>query len=291
MPKYIITEDDILGCPSRGSHPAIRVFSLEDSGIDFAEVQASLEPSFADLPWDLYDVRRRQVRLLLQQYSDPPCDLTRLCDRYYLGEIPFEPLEQFAKKPSLRKTIILCQPFRKRAVSYYSVCRSSGQWSVKRLPPRPFSMSVNDYRNTARLFAPMQADATTGCLRRLLEVVATLMLDIKPAMTTVNVTLHQVSLMSRFGEAVTNSPEGIHQDGADYIVSALVISRVNVVGGESVVYGPDKGAMIFQYTLEPGEGIFQADAGSPLWHEVTPIAPASDSGVAIRNIFGFDLHI
>ena len=33
-----------------------------------------------------------------------------------------------------------------------------------------------------------------------------------------------------------NSPEGVHQMGADYIVSALVINRINLKGGISDIY-------------------------------------------------------
>ena len=32
----------------------------------------------------------------------------------------------------------------------------------------------------------------------------------------------------------TNAPEGIHQDGADYIVSALVLERKNIKGGKAL---------------------------------------------------------
>jgi hypothetical protein len=91
---------------------------------------------------------------------------------------------------------------------------------------------------------------------------------------------------------VTNAPEGIHQDGSDYIVSALVIERRGVVGGESIVLGPDKRTEYLRHTLQEGQGIFQADVGSPLWHWATPVRPAAPSSgeEAVRNILGYDVH-
>lgn len=73
-------------------------------------------------------------------------------------------------------------------------------------------------------------------------------------------------------EIVTNSPEGVHQDGCEYIVSALVIDRFNVTGGESRVYCSNQEKMILSHVLNEGEGLLHADKHSSLWHEVTPIS-------------------
>jgi len=88
-------------------------------------------------------------------------------------------------------------------------------------------------------------------------------------------------------------PEGIHQDGADYIISGLVMEREGIVGGESTVYGPDRSTPYLRTVLQPGQGLFQADAGSPLWHGVSPIRvdPDSDQPEGHRSIFGFDIHV
>jgi hypothetical protein len=95
------------------------------------------------------------------------------------------------------------------------------------------------------------------------------------------------------GEPTQVVPEGIHQDGAQYIISALVVEREGVTGGESIVYGPDKRTPYLASVLQLGEGIFQADTGSPLWHYVTPISfdPSSGHAEGKRSIFGFDVHV
>jgi hypothetical protein len=105
------------------------------------------------------------------------------------------------------------------------------------------------------------------------------------------VTFHETGTVARQGRGATNAPEGVHQDGADYIVSALVVERVNVEGGMSLIVDDDTGT-VFSVVLEPGQGIFQADRGSSLWHYVTPIllgGEGRDEGV--RNIFGFDVAV
>jgi len=97
-----------------------------------------------------------------------------------------------------------------------------------------------------------------------------------------------------------NSPEGVHEDGAPYIISALVINRENALGGTSQIYEKlEDGTqeLIFEKVLNPGEFIFQADTGeektfgNDLWHYVTGISPTSVAEIGVRDIIGFDIEI
>jgi hypothetical protein len=86
----------------------------------------------------------------------------------------------------------------------------------------------------------------------------------------------------------------IHQDGADYILSALTLRRDNVLGGESRVYLParaphGKRTRILQRMLQPFEGILQDDRA--LEHGVTPITAAPGVVEASRDIIGFDIKL
>lgn len=91
----------------------------------------------------------------------------------------------------------------------------------------------------------------------------------------------------------TNSPEGIHQDGMDYIVSALVIERENITGGVSRVYIKDDETYekILNVRLEQGQGIFQPDRNTNLWHEVSPIELFDTSKEGFRSTIGLDLQV
>lgn len=97
--------------------------------------------------------------------------------------------------------------------------------------------------------------------------------------------LHQVRQTAYAGMDAHNSPEGIHRDGCDYIVSAMVIMRNNIVGGESIIY--DQNKMIqYKTILDRQEGIYQEDIKQ--WHYVTPIK-TEESGIGFRDILGVDI--
>lgn len=81
-------------------------------------------------------------------------------------------------------------------------------------------------------------------------------------------------------------PDGRHTDGADFILSALVIKREGVKGGQSIVYGAGDETLL-RLTLDEGEGIFQDDRH--LTHEIKPIVAEHDEG--IRDMLGFDFKV
>ena len=84
-----------------------------------------------------------------------------------------------------------------------------------------------------------------------------------------------------------NSPEGVHKNGSDFIISAYVINRSNIIGGESMIYDNDK-KLIYKNTLNIDNGIFQDDKS--LYHYVTPIQSV-DNHIGYRDILGIDISI
>ena len=56
------------------------------------------------------------------------------------------------------------------------------------------------------------------------------------------------------------------KDGADFIVSAFVINKVNIKGGESIIMDEGKVSQYSTY-LDENQGIFQEDKN--LWHYIT----------------------
>lgn len=57
--------------------------------------------------------------------------------------------------------------------------------------------------------------------------------------------IHHILVECVNGDSATNSPEGIHQDGMDCIVSAFVVESRNICGAKSIVYLDDKETKIF----------------------------------------------
>ena len=101
----------------------------------------------------------------------------------------------------------------------------------------------------------------------------------------VDIHLHQVRQTTYPTIDAHNSPEGIHRDGADYIVSAFIINRNNILGGESTIYDQNK-EVSYKTKLSHGEGIYQEDIKQ--WHYVSPIE-CEQKGLGFRDILGIDL--
>jgi hypothetical protein len=104
---------------------------------------------------------------------------------------------------------------------------------------------------------------------------------------------HKVRTVTRRNVPGVVVPKGIHQDGADYIVSALVTEREAVTGGESIAYGPDRRTPYLRTVLEPGQSLFHAENRSLLWLGASPIRlnPHSSRAEGKLSIFSFDIHL
>ena len=157
-----------------------------------------------------------------------------------------------------------------------------------------FEQNVDDSRSIKRVFEPINESylCHTWLVEFVTHITALSVLNHNyhkgnRLIKNVDVHLHQVRQTSYKDHDAHNSPEGIHRDGADYIVSALVINRNNVVGGESIIYNGYK-QMIYKTILEGKEGIYQEDLDQ--WHYVTPIVTHNE-GLGFRDILGIDITL
>jgi len=98
-----------------------------------------------------------------------------------------------------------------------------------------------------------------------------------------DVHLHQVRQTTYKG-LDDQTGEGIHRSGADYIVSALVMNRYNVEGGESIITKDQQ--LIYKTILDDKEGLYQE--GRQQKHYVTPISTYNE-GLGFRDILGIDI--
>lgn len=96
-----------------------------------------------------------------------------------------------------------------------------------------------------------------------------------------NIRLHPYRILARDGEAGQPTPEGLHRDGVDYIVSMLV-RRHNVTGGETTVTDAH-GAPLHKVTLSgPMHTVIADDAKT--MHAVTAVRPESRGRPAWRDV-------
>ena len=306
--RYLKTERDIgaemgtiIRCP-------IRLFDLQGLGIDQERFLMDLAPSFHELAWDPYDARRERVQFLLDRFPEEQVRLEQFRETYYReGDAALEDVRDLLRRLawSERYRFDKLRSYRRRSIASFVVTNRfsatwEDQWHVKRTRIEGFAQDVeeDDSRSLVRVFDETSVKVVENIgFQRLLVAVAEMVedaeaeFDLEPG--EMELTFHQMSLPARPGEEVSNAPEGRHKDGADYIVSALVVERSNIAGGVSVVTSDDPQRVLLEHTLQPGEGLFQADVNSSLWHDVTParLLDIESSEVGVRNIFGFDIVV
>jgi aspartate/methionine/tyrosine aminotransferase len=102
---------------------------------------------------------------------------------------------------------------------------------------------------------------------------------------TWEVRVHQIRILASARERGEPSPEGIHQDGTDFLTLHLV-QRSNVIGAESTIYDLNR-RPIFQATLqEPLDSFILEDPR--IMHGVTPVDPADANALGVRDLLGID---
>ena len=231
----------------------MQVFTLEQLGVDCTALIRFLAPVYEHLPWDLYDLRRQQTDLLLQAVAPAAPELANLCVDYYAGKFDISALSPYIDRlpAAEQERFGQIKPFRKRAIATFLLSRGEGDsWQVREQAHETFVMDTEDHRQYGRTFMPIAAAITTSELvENLLTGVARLVCEQQPMVTKIRLVMHLMRTVVYRGGRSSNSPEGVHQDGSDYIVSALVIGRYGVEGGTSRVYGSDKQTLLLSHTL------------------------------------------
>lgn len=314
--RYLKTERDIareLAMESR--IPPIRFFDLEGLGIDRGRFLRDLAPSFERLSWDPYDVKRVQLDFLS---ATQIVDRKRLADfgRRYLadnrGDVTLRELRDvfvILPEESLREFERI-RSYRRRSIAEFQVVKvdSAGprepEWRICQTVSHGFAQAVDadDPRFMKRIFDPaadsvLQHPLFTRLILAVAEMVEDAEIDCHRSVTGMSLTFHQMGQVTHDGEPSEMAPEGIHRDGADYIVSALVLERDDVVGGRSRIILGKSERTLLDIELQAGQGLFQADSHldlrdeEQLWHGVSPVylRDTDDDGRGERNIFGFDV--
>lgn len=312
--RYLRTEAEIAAELGVSAPAPIRVFDLEGVGVDRARFLGDLTANFRRLSWDEYDVKREQVAFLLLHFPQHAARLKDFRVRYYAGQAELRELLDLFRELShdAKRKFEQIRSYRRRSIARFEVLKADDviwhdQWHVTRQECHGFQQHVgpDDPRSIERIYDPTAVEIVTHReFQRLLIALAEMVEDAETEagrrVHGMTVTFHQMGLEALAdGATPTNAPEGIHRDGADYIVSALVVERDDVEGGTSIILSPDRAQTLLTVTLEPGQGIFQADAHyaipevRQLWHAVTPVQLHDTDGDrrGSRNVFGFDVML
>lgn len=291
--KYLRTETEILEC----NYP-LRLFNTVGLGVNLNELINSASPTFDNLEWDYYDLKLKRINYLQQIFPAKRHELQALLSSYFQdNELDFKGLEIYLKNLSQGqlKFYKSLQPFRKRSIGYYELSiNASGVWQSTISKGKSFSQNTSDYRSIPRQFPPMEVSLLTcNQMDKITKKLAHMVSEIRPTVSKISITVHQVETVARPNSPASNSPEGIHQDGADYIVSALVLERKEISGGKSKIYSENEKNLLFVHELQKGEGIFQADRNTNLYHEVTNIHVQDERKNirGFRRTLGFDINV
>jgi hypothetical protein len=102
---------------------------------------------------------------------------------------------------------------------------------------------------------------------------------------TWEVRIHQIRIVATPGEPGLPAPEGIHQDGTDFLTLHLV-RRDNVVGGESTIYDLDR-RPIRRWTMRDAlDSMILEDPR--VMHKATPVHSADGLTPGTRDVLGLD---
>ena len=298
-----ITEKDISLQRKLPVYSPILCASLDYFGIDESAFIQHFAKAFSIMNWDYYDVKRKQYELLKDHQVEIPFSLF---DKYYTTEEVEQHtfLASVTKDKELIEKCLSIQPWRRRSVCSFDIDIGES-YKINRVYPEAFAQDVGkeDIRSLPRVFKQTESSLVENNLfLSFVQKIAehsqkvTPHIDIKK----IKITAHFMSVKARQLVPGNNSPEGAHEDGADFIVSALVINRQNITGAKSQVLEKlANGSLVALYEreLQPGEFLFQADTGeekhygNDLWHYVTPFYVDNPDEESWRDIIGLDVEI
>ena len=250
--KFIETEQELASRNPVISENPIKQFDLHGLGVDFKHMASEIGPTYENLPWDLYLLKQDHVELLVRCFPECHCHDALMVDflpKYFADMVHkadlAEYLEQLSNEQMQEYRRI--KPYRRRGISSFILHKrkegpeAEESWRIEDLPCGAYAQSntlvKNDYRSLKRVFPPSPSIVTRNPQFRQVLVNFASMADKcrLGATKKIKITCQQVGIITDPDQIVSNAPEGIHQDGCDYIVSALVIESKLIIGGHSVV--------------------------------------------------------
>ena len=152
-----------------------------------------------------------------------------------------------------------------------------------------YKQNVDDSRNIERQFQLLEFPQDPFVIEYIKYI--SKLLNFSHNFNKLNIDLHQVRQIVYSETSSSNSPEGIHQDGCDYVVPALVLNRHNIKEGISYIYDKDNNE-INKYLLEKYDFTFLND--KELYHYVSPIEYYRSDDFeeyGFRDLLGLDIYI
>lgn len=178
---------------------------------------------------------------------------------------------------NLPKSNYLDGAFRLRRFSHFTYVRDK----VCELPQKAFSQGsdINTFQgDVAREYPAIEADVVSS------EAFSEMFKNFKD-MTEIDddttIEVHQMRILGNKNSATEAAPEGVHQDGFDYL-GVFVIERHNIQGGEICVHPNKEQQPIFKHAFDKGEFVVLND--KRFWHSAQSLAAVNDE-LAYMDVF------
>jgi hypothetical protein len=162
--------------------------------------------------------------------------------------------------------------------------------TLEPLPPEPYFQEAteNSYAGGIRReFAPLlPATVTNPILYALVHsTFACLPVGDERQGKTWEVRAHQIRIVATSEEPGLPTPEGVHQDGTDFLTLHLV-QRRNISGGETTIYDLQRQPIVRHTLRETLDSMILEDPR--IMHGVTPVSAADGCTLGVRDLFGLD---
>jgi hypothetical protein len=178
--------------------------------------------------------------------------------------------------------------FRRRRYGRFSWSPTDSELTV--LPREPYFQPEveNAYAGGVdREFAPLAVDTVNNPFLHALvrSTFACLPLPTQGRQTNWELRVHQIRITATHAAPGLPAPEGIHQDGTDFLTLHLV-GRHNVAGGETTIYDLDRQAIGNFVMREPLDSLILEDPR--IMHGVTAVHSADGRTPGTRDLLGID---
>jgi hypothetical protein len=154
-----------------------------------------------------------------------------------------------------------------------------------RLPHAPYEQPkyINPLNGgVSRSFDPLEDEFwESPLLRGLLRSLARVFWAVLGSSAPWNIRLHPYRIVAGSGTPGKPTPEGLHRDGVDFIVT-LMVKRQNVQGGQTVITDQRGDVLMSRALLEPLDIVVADDAAT--MHSVTAIGRDDAESDAFRDV-------
>ena len=178
--------------------------------------------------------------------------------------------------------------YRRRRHGVFTMGRSE---ALQRLPDAPHYQGLEHNRlngGVDRRFATItESMAESASFRTLTSYARTLFSELAPGVDRWLVEAHQFRIEARVGELGQPTPEGVHRDGVDYVLVALV-RRQNIESGTTTIHDAEQ-RRLGAFTLTDPLDLALLD-DTRVWHGVTAVEPRDPSQPAWRDVLVLTLR-